>query len=168
MAERLKNVTLENARILFRNFSGREGQFNREGDRNFCVILDHEEAAILDREGWNIKTLQPREEGDLPQPYMHVKVHFGKRPPRIVLITSRGKTDLDESTVSLLDWAEIRQVDLIVRPYTWDVAGKTGIKAYLQSIYVTIEEDPLEMKYVDVPDSAANSLVPPNFEDDEE
>jgi hypothetical protein len=63
------------------------------------------------------------------------------------LITSRGRTNLGEDAVEMLDWADILNVDLIVRPYEWNVNGKTGIKAYLQSIYVTIQEDALEQKY---------------------
>ena len=52
-----------------------------------------------------------------------------------------------KSQVETLDWVDILNVDLIVRPYEWTVNGKSGVKAYLQSIYVTIEEDPLELKY---------------------
>jgi hypothetical protein len=100
-------------------------------------------------DNWNVKWLQPRgeEENETPQAYLPVAVNFKGRPPRIVLITSRGRTNLDEDAIEMLDWADIINVDLIVRPYEWNVNGKTGIKAYLQSLYVTIEEDALELKY---------------------
>jgi len=143
-------VMMEGVRIIFRNFSGKEGQFNREGDRNFAVLLDDTVAKAMAEDDWNVKWLNPREgeeEGETPQAYLPVSVNFKGRPPRIVLITSRGRTNLDEDSVEMLDWADIINVDLIVRPYAWNVNDKTGIKAYLQSIYVTIEEDALEQKY---------------------
>jgi hypothetical protein len=99
-------------------------------------------------DNWNVKWLRPREEeGEEPQAYLPISVNFKGRPPRIVLITSRGRTNLDESQVETLDWVDIINVDLIVRPYEWTVNNKSGVKAYLQSIYVTIDEDPLELKY---------------------
>jgi hypothetical protein len=39
---------------------------------------------------------------------------------------------------------------MILRPFTWSVSGKGGIKAYLQSMFVTITEDALERKYGDL------------------
>lgn len=142
-------VLMEGVRIIFRNFAGKEGQYNREGDRNFAVLLDETVATAMAEDEWNVKWLRPRseEEGDTPQAYLPISVNFKGRPPRIVLITSRGRTNLDESQVETLDWVDILNVDLIVRPYAWTVNGKSGVKAYLQSIYVTIEEDPLEIKY---------------------
>lgn len=142
-------VLMEGVRIIFRNFAGKEGQYNREGDRNFAVLLDDKVANDMAEDGWNVKWLQPRsdEEGETPQAYLPVSVNFKGRPPRIVLITSRGRTNIDEHGIEMLDWVDIINVDLIVRPYEWTVNGKSGIKAYLQSIYVTIEEDPLEIKY---------------------
>lgn len=147
-------VLMEGVTIIFRNFSGKEGQYNREGDRNFAVLLDEKTAQEMAEDNWNVKVLKPREddeEGTIPQAYLPVSVNFKGRPPRIVLITSRGRTNLDEESVETLDWVDIINVDLIVRPYEWTVSDKSGIKAYLQSMYITIEEDPLEQKYADLP-----------------
>lgn len=155
---KIGQVVLENRRIIFRNFSGAPGKFNAEGDRNFNVLLEEEEAKAMLADGWNVKYLQPREEDDLPQPRLDVSVRYNARPPRIILITSRGKTPLDESMVDILDWAEIDNVDLILNPFEWTVNGRSGVKAYLKAIYVTIHEDELELKYRDVPDSAINVL----------
>ena len=150
------NVILEDVRLLpgsFRNFSGRETQYNRAGDRNFAVLLGERQAKAMEKDGWNIKWTKAREEGDAEEPYLSVTVKFGGRPPKIVMITSHGRTMLDEATVETLDWVDMVHVDMIIRPYEWVVNGKTGIKAYLQSIYVTIEEDALELKYSDVGDA---------------
>lgn len=159
MAGRLQPVLLENRRILFRNFSGEQGLYNAAGNRNFNVVLEPEEAEAMERDGWLVKYLRPREEEDQPLPRLEVTVKFGKYPPRVILITSKGKTQLDEDMVKILDWAEIENVDMIVRPYEWEVNGKTGVKAYLKSIYVTLHEDELEKKYMDVPDSAADAIM---------
>lgn len=160
---RIQPVVMENRRILFRNFSGLEGKYNNKGNRNFCVTLTDEEAEAMERDGWNVKWLLPREEGDAAQAYLKVRVKFPDpdskaRPPRVIMITSRGKTPLDESMVSILDWAEITNVDLIFRAWQYDIGGRQGLSAYLNAIYVTIREDELEKKYADVPDSAASSL----------
>lgn len=154
--------TLERRRLVFRNFSGAAGPFNVAGHRNFCVILGHDEAEEMHNEGWNIKHLKPREEGDLPQPYIKVKVNFASKgiPPRVILITSKGKTQLTEDMLLLLDWADIENVDLIFRAWRWNQpSGSSGVSAYLKAIYVTIREDALEIKYKDVPDSAQSAIV---------
>jgi hypothetical protein len=166
--QNLQPVVLENVRLIFRNFTGAEGRFNAKGKRNFNVLLSSNIAEAMERDGWNIKYLQPREAEDEPTPRLEVAVNFdGGRPPRVVMVTSRGKTPLDESMISILDWAEIIDADLIVRPYEWEVNGKTGVKAYLQTLFVTIREDKLEQKYLDVPDSAMSAAVMSKAEPDE-
>ena len=145
-------LLMEDARVIFRNFAGKEGKYNREGDRNFCVLLDADLAEVLERDGWNVKALRAREEGDPDQPYLQVSVSYKGRPPAIVMITSRGRTNIPEDQVEVLDWVDIRQVDLLINPYHWNVNGKGGVKAYLRSLYITINEDALELKYRDIPE----------------
>lgn len=152
------NIVIEDARIGFRNFSGEAGKFNPAGRRNFCVFLEQELGEVLESDGWNVRWLKPKDEDDSPVPYLQVAVSFDNIPPKIVLVTGKGKTMLDEASVNILDWAEIATVDLIIRPYNWSVNGNSGVKAYVKSMYVTIVEDEFESKYYDVPDSAANSI----------
>ena len=160
---RIKDLALENVRIEFRNFAGVKGKFNNEGNRNFCVLLDDriELARQLEKEGWNVKWLDPKEDGDEPCPYIQVKVSFDIMPPLIYMITGRGKTRLDVNDVGNLDWAEIEnkdgernRVDLVISPYEWNMNGRSGIKAYAKNLYVKIAEDPFAAKYYNIPDSA--------------
>jgi len=152
------NITISDARIAFRNFSGKEGKFNPAGRRNFCAMLDYELAVRLEEDGWNVRWLEPREEVDEKQGYLQVEVSFKNMPPKMLIISDKGQTVLDDESVSILDWAEIKKIDLVIRPYNWDVNGKTGVKAYVKAMYVTIVEDEFEKKYRNVPDSAADVI----------
>lgn len=167
-------ITIEDAQIRFRNFEGKEGRYNKEGERNFILLLEPDLAKQMYADGFNIKQLKPRDEDEAPQDYVQVKVNFktipGQRPPRVVMVTGRGKTTLDESTAQILDWADIAKVDLIIRPYHWDINGNTGVTAYLYSIFVTINEDELDMKYAETPDlpDSAQAVTGVRFVDEDE
>jgi len=153
------NISIENANIKFRNFSGKAGQYNAQGMRNFCVFLEEDLAKTLLADGWNVRYLQPKDDQEDEQPYLQVSVGFDILPPKIIIMTGRGKSILDEESVSLLDWAEIGEVDLIIRPYNWGpINGKSGVKAYVKSMYVILAEDEFEHKYRDIPDSAVEAV----------
>ena len=151
---RIPEYKVENARIMFRNFQGKKTDYNEEGNRNFVLFVPEEDVESLLSYGWNVKRLKPREDNPDGQAYLTVKVKYGPLPPIAVLITSRGKTRLDEDTIGQLDWARIKNVDLTIRPYQYppsNIRPEGGVSAYLKNIYVTIQEDALEEKYADIP-----------------
>lgn len=154
----MPNLVIPSAYMFWKNFSGKErGKFNAAGNRNFCVRIDDPaQAQQMANEGWNVRVLPPRDPGDEPCYYISVNVRFDGTPPKIILITSRGKTTIGEDEVNIIDWAEIANADLIIRPYPWkNQAGMSGIKGYLKTAYITIREDEFEAKYNDLPDAPA-------------
>lgn len=130
-------LEIEDARIIYRNFEGVASKYNREGDRNFAVVIPNEEIKdqLVD-EGWNVKVKPPRDEDDSPFMFMPVKVKFNNRGPAVYVRSGDKVNKLSEETVGMLDEIDIQSVDLDVRPYDWDVNGKTGRTAYLQAINV--------------------------------
>lgn len=141
-------LIMENAKIRFRNFSGRPDEFTREGDRSFALVIDDEDLANkLKEDGWNVRMRMPKNDGEDPWYYLKVKVNFGGFPPKIIEVTSWNRVFLNEETVGILDTAELKSVDVEISPYHWEIGGRSGITAYLKTMYAKIEEDPFAAKY---------------------
>lgn len=147
-------IVIEGARIKFKNFAGEQRQYNPAGQRNFVLLLPDELAQQLQTEGWNVKWKPGRHPEDPDEPQLAVKVKF-KEPgdergpdPIAYLIQGRRKLALDGRTVGILDRLAPVNIDLIVRPYVWDINGNVGITAYLDEIYYTAVEG-LSSKYAD-------------------
>ena len=135
-------LQIDDARIVYRNFSGTGSKFNREGDRNFAVVIpDQDIADELVNRGWNVKIKPPRDEDDTPFMFLPVKIKFNERGPKVYLQSGDKTVELDEESVGCLDDVDILGVDLDIRPYDWEVNGKQGRTAYLQSIHVVQEVD---------------------------
>lgn len=143
-------LQIDNARIIYRNFEGRGGNYNREGDRNFGVVIPSQDmAAALIERGWNVKIKPPRDEEDEPFRYLPVKIKFNGRGPRIHVLTGSVMNDLNEDTAKEVDSMEIVSVDMDIRPFDWEVNGKTGRTAYLQSIRIVQDQDRFEAEYAE-------------------
>ena len=135
-------LQIDDARIVYRNFSGTGSKFNREGDRNFAVVIpDQDVVDELVNRGWNVKIKPPRDEDDTPFMFLPVKIKFNERGPKVYLQSGDKTIELDEESIDCLDDVDILGVDLDIRPYDWEVNGKQGRTAYLQSIHVVQEID---------------------------
>ena len=145
-------LIIEDAKILYRNFSGLGSPYNREGDRNFNVIIDDPETAQkLQEEGWNVKCRVPRDPDEQPLHHMKVNVNFKSlRGPKIYLHTGSSVCVLDETTVADLDQDDILSCDMIISPYHYERNTVSGISAYLDTLHVVVKEDPFAHKYANL------------------
>ena len=147
----VNNINIEGAIIIWKNFSGERDKFN-PGKRGFSVVIDDTVMADeLRQEGWNVKD-RPLQEGadDSEQEWtLPVKLNMN-RYTQVWLIVGNHKTLLDEDTVSQLDVVDIVNCDISIRPYEWEMNGRTGITAYVDSMYVTIRENKFAKKYADL------------------
>lgn len=143
-------LEIEDARIIYRNFAGVGSKYNREGDRNFAVIVPNQEICdILVEAGWNVKIKPPRDEDDSPFMFLPVKVKFNNRGPAAYVKSGNSVTRLNEETIDMLDEIDIASVDMDLRPFDWEVNGKTGRSAYLQAINVTQNVDRFGAMYAE-------------------
>lgn len=151
-------LEIENARIIYRNFAGAGSKFNREGDRNFAVIIPDEEIKEeLVARGWNVKIKPPRDEYDEPFMFLPVKVKFNNRGPAIYVRSGNNTpARLNEETVDMLDEIDILSVAMDIRPFDWEVNGNTGRSAYLQAMEVTQNIDRFGARYAEEEERAFN------------
>ena len=141
-------LQIEDARIIYRNFAGIGSKYNREGDRNFAVIIPNQEIAdelIVD--GWAVKIKPPRDEDESPFMYLPVKVKFNNRGPAAYVKSGNSVQRLNQDTIGMLDEIDIQSVDMDLRAYDWEVNGKTGRSAYLQAINVIQNIDRFGAQY---------------------
>ena len=144
-------LQIDDARIIFKNFEGRGDKFNREGDRNFSLMIeDPNTADALIAEGWNVKIKPGRDEDEEPFMRLPVKVKFTDYGPKVYLVSGGRRVELDEESIACLDNIDIESVDMDLRPYDWEVNGRTGRTAYLQSMEVTQRIDRFAARYANI------------------
>ena len=139
---------IDGHQIIFKNFEGRGDKFNREGDRNFSLrINDPDTADALIKEGWNVRIKEGRDEEEGPFMRLPIKIKFTNYGPNVYLRTGDRVNELDEEGIACLDNIDIDSVNMDIRPYDWDVNGRTGRNAYLQSMEVVQRIDRFAARY---------------------
>nr|DAQ75946.1 MAG TPA: hypothetical protein [Caudoviricetes sp.] len=138
-------LTLENVRIIYPNFAGRESEYNTKGSREFALALDPELGQELASQGLNVKF--PTE--DQPNRPVYLPVTLSNGPEiqpwiKIVLVNNGNGTIINPTDVSqiiMLDEVTAgARANVIVNPYNWSTAGRTGIKAYINKLYIYIDD----------------------------
>ena len=146
-----KLVTIENAKLVIKNFSGKPDKYTPEGKRSFGVVISPELAQQFEEEGLPVKYFAPRHEEDEPLPWIKVKINMNRdNPPKIFSIRGeRGedKTELTESTMSVLDYTDIDYAHMQLSIYEWEYGNKTGKAFYLQNLAAYLDEDDFLSKY---------------------
>ena len=147
-------LQIDDATLMFKNFEGRGDKFNREGDRNFSIRIDDPEVAdALIAEGWNVKIKPGRDEDEGPFMRLPVKVKFTDFGPKVYLKSGRPEPILlDEESIAMLDQIEIEAADVDIRPFDWEVNGRTGRTAYLQAGHITQRIDRFAARYAGMHD----------------
>lgn len=151
-----KKIVLRDAQIApykFRNFEGRETEYNQKGARNFVVFLDKKKAQELEADGAPVSWKPDKyNDGELrAQMKVHVKYRDRKGnpmiPPKVVLITHKNQTELTEETIGMLDSAEIEKCDLILNQYPNNSNMGPENSVGLKTMYVTLSEDEFAEEY---------------------
>jgi hypothetical protein len=135
-----KTVKVENARIIFRNFSGKERKNNEEGERTFCVVLDDSTAKELSKSKWDVKWFNDVKQDDVSIPYLQVTINPNAFFPSVIIVEKDCRRIFNEDTVPMLDKIKIKSANVTMNGYSWVVGNHRGVKVYLEELIATIEE----------------------------
>ncbi len=149
-------LEVDDARIIFRNFAGVGGMYNREGDRSFSLVIPDEETkdTLLDL-GYNVRIKEPKNDGQDILMHLPVKVSYKLEAPKVYLQSGNGRPrELDESMIDILDKIDIESVGLDISPSYWtNRRGESGVSAYLKRIIVVQRVDRFAARYEDFTDN---------------
>ena len=141
------DLSIEGAIIIWTNFEGRPTKFNPAGGkRTFVLVLTDTVAEELRNEGWNIKTREPREEGEDPLFFTEIVINMdSKFPPKVVLYSEfngkKSANKLTSETIRQLDSINIANVDVIIHPYEHNFSSVANVKGYANALYITQAPD---------------------------
>ena len=169
------DVTFNDVTLRFKNFSGKETDYNAAGNRNFRVDITPEMAEYLNNielttksglpvKGANVKTYVPKDEDAEPRYSVQVKIG-DYEPEQMWYVTSKGKIRLTMDNIGILDRMYIEKAKVLVHFSAWEMRGKYGITAYLKGLVVWVREDNFADDLDDIPEIGGKA-TPMADEDD--
>ena len=156
-----KLLKIDSPELFMINFSGRPTDNNPQGHRQFSMVIPSEEMAEdMKADGWSVWYTKESDKYGGPKPCITVEMRFHHEKdleylnPKIYRCTRKKPEGvlLTEDLVSDLDRDEIEDTILWINPSRWNVNGKTGIKAYVDSLWVKVEDSDPTTKFWGYPD----------------
>lgn len=158
----MNNLIFENAQVLFPNFSGREGRYNREGNRCFSVMVtdaegkpDADLAMQLKEEGWNIREriINNEPTGEFYINGVNINYDYYIKP--IIHYISNGNEIeltpelLDSGIAGQLDGRGAERYDISIRPRVWERNDGTfgGVKGYVDEMRIFARKSLFSSRY---------------------
>ena len=147
-----KVFEINDAKLIWCNLCGRAAQYNEDGQRNFNVVLDEDSYNRLKDAGVNVRIRPSRDESAEPQYLLKVNLGYDFRPPVIYIDNGENERELSVGELSIIDDAAmdgtISHVDLSFRASrSRRRTDNYGLSAWLKSMYVRIEEDPIVRRH---------------------
>lgn len=146
-----ESIIIMGTDLIFRNFTGKGSDFNREGDRNTCIVIPEDRVQELIDKGYNVKFLEPKDPQEEKTYYLKINCRLDNIPPSIYMVTSvkteRLDVENDPDSVNKIDYCDIDSIDIEFTPFDWEKGGRSGRAAYLKTLYVKVVEDPFYEKY---------------------
>lgn len=150
----MNNIEIEDGVIAYKDFSGRVDENNENGEKTVTFAISIDDGLKLIEDGWYLRKQEfpndpYREPRYLLKTCITFKTKDGRpKDPKVFMVREDGSmVHMTEDTIGLLDGADIIKVDAVIGPWRWRRNGKEGVKAYVNSMYITVKENRIDAKY---------------------
>ena len=126
-------ITIKDARLIYKNFSGAPDAFNRNGVQpNFSVVIPEEDVGYYrDDLMLNVKE-RITKEGDV---FHYLRIKVGKYACIYLGDDGTNLSLLEPDEYPILDQIRLSKCDLSISPSSYTSGGKTGTTVYLSEMF---------------------------------
>ena len=128
-----RTITIKDARLIYKNFSGAPDAFNRNGVQpNFSVVIPEEDVGYFrDDLLLNVKE-RITKEGDV---FHYLRIKVGKYACIYLGDDGTNLSMLEPDEYPMLDGIRLSKCDLSISPSSYTSGGKSGTTVYLSEMF---------------------------------